>query len=200
MMSLNYVARQDVKDETSLVFLNEYENQTTRLNKILDGLLSLTKMSFNEDKKQLIDFEKIIDDCISSYKFLPNFSEVSFESDVASSIHYQAEWALINTVIQNLIENGIKYARLEDNKPKISIEVKQDEKQIHVKAMDNGIGMDQETVDKIFTMFFRVNRKIEGTGLGLHILKRAIERLNGSVRVESTLGEGTTFFISLPKT
>ena len=98
-----------------------------------------------------------------------------------------------------IIENGIKYARIEDNKPFISITVRDEGSKIIITTSDNGIGMDQETVDKIFTMFFRVNRTIEGTGLGLHILKRAIEKLNGEVDVESELGKGTTFQITLPK-
>ncbi|WP_420317793.1 ATP-binding protein [Ekhidna sp.] len=199
LMSLTYVAKLEVKDETSLRFIDDYEKQANRLNTILDGLLNLTKMSFNEDRKQEIDFEKIIYDCITSYKFLPNYDKVEFKIAVDPTIKYEAEWALVNTIVQNLIENGIKYARVEENNPFISISAKEENNKILISATDNGIGMDEETVDKIFTMFFRVNRKIEGTGLGLHILKRAIERLNGDVNVESKLGEGTTFTISLPK-
>ncbi|WP_425392784.1 tetratricopeptide repeat protein [Ekhidna sp.] len=199
LMSLNYVAKLEVKDETAIRFIDDYEKQANRLNTILDGLLRLTKMSFNEDSKQEIDFEKIIYDCIASYKFLANYEKVEFKIDVDQSIKFEAEWALINTIFQNLIENGIKYARIEDNEPFIALTVKQQGDEIIIDSTDNGIGMDQETVDKIFTMFFRVNRKIEGTGLGLHILKRATERLNGNVQVNSKIGEGTTFRITLPK-
>lgn len=199
LMSLNYVAKLEVKDQTALKFIDDYEKQANRLNTILDGLINLTKMSFNEDSKQEIDFEKIIYDCIASYKFLSNYELVEFKIDVAPPIKYEAEWALVNTIIQNLIENGIKYARVEDNKPYIAIKVAEMDGNIVVEASDNGIGMDEETVSKIFSMFFRVNRKIEGTGLGLHILKRAAERLNGEVSVASKLGEGSTFSITLPK-
>ena len=199
LMSLNYVAKLEVKDETALNFLDEYESQANRLNNILDGLLRLTKMSFNEDSKQEIDFEKIIYDCISSYKFLANYELVEFKIDVDPKISYEAEWALVNTIAQNLIENGIKYARIEDgNKPYISLSVEQLNNSIEIIAEDNGIGMDEKTIENIFVMFFRANRKIEGTGLGLHILKRAVERLKGTISAESKLGEGTTFKVILP--
>lgn len=198
LMSLSYVAKLDVKDETALKFINDYETQAGRLNNILDGLLNLTKMSFNEETKQAIDFQKIINDCVQSYKFLTNYDRVSFNIIVDTSIQYEAEWALVNAIFQNLIENGIKYARLEDNEPAIDITVKNQFDRILITASDNGIGMDEESVSKIFNMFFRVNRKIDGTGLGLHILKRAIEQLNGEVTVESTLGVGTRFQITLP--
>lgn len=200
LMSLNYVAKLEVKDESALKFLDEYEAQANRLNNILDGLLRLTKMSFNEDSKQGIDFEKIIYDCISSYKFLSNYELVEFKIDIAPNVKFEAEWALVNTIIQNLIENGIKYARVEEgNDPFISLSVQENGNNIEITATDNGIGMDEKTVENIFVMFFRANRKIEGTGLGLHILKRAVERLKGKISAESTLGEGTTFKIQLPK-
>ena len=64
---------------------------------------------------------------------------------------------------------------------------------------DNGIGMSEETQSKIFKMFFRANRKIQGTGLGLHILNRAIEKLSGVVKIESKLGVGSKFTVRLPK-
>ncbi|MFK7953938.1 MAG: ATP-binding protein [Ekhidna sp.] len=198
MMSLSYLAKIEVKDETASKFLTEYEGQATRLNTILDGLLTLTKMSFNTDSKQDIDFEKVIYDCIASYKFLDNFEEVEFKINVEHSIKYKAEWALINTIIQNLIENGIKYARIEDNTPLIEIDISTDNQNIHIQVKDNGIGMSEETQSKIFKMFFRANRKIKGTGLGLHILNRAIDKLDGSVKIDSELGVGSKFTVSLP--
>lgn len=199
MMSLSYLAKLEVKDETASKFLTEFEGQATRLNTILDGLLTLTKMSFNTDSKQDIDFEKIVYDCISSYKFLDNFKAVEFKINVTEGIALNAEWALVNTIIQNLIENGIKYARTEDNSPEITIDISADKHSIFISVADNGIGMSEETQSKIFKMFFRANRTIQGTGLGLHILNRAIEKLNGDIKLESELGVGSTFTVSLPQ-
>ena len=164
----------------------------------MDGLLNLTKMSFNTDSKQEIDFEKIVYDCISSYKFLDNYNSVEFKIKVQSKINFNAEWALVNTIIQNLIENGIKYARIENNKPEIDIDITRDENHIFINVKDNGIGMTEDTQSKIFKMFFRANRKIQGTGLGLHILNRAIEKLEGNVKLESKLGVGSKFTVTLP--
>lgn len=199
MMSLSYLAKFELEEEKALKFIGDYETQANRLNNILDGLLNLTKMSFNEDTKQTIDFEQIIQECIASYKFLENYDQVSFKIEVDQNIQYAAEWALINTIIQNLIENGIKYARTENNKPYINISVNETSSAINIKASDNGIGMDEETVKNVFSMFFRANRNIQGTGLGLHILKRAIEKLSGEVSIESELGKGSTFTVTLPR-
>lgn len=199
MMSLGQVAKFEVKDQEALKFFEEYDKQSARLNNILDELLRITKMSFStSDNKQEIDFEQIINDCIASYKYLENFEFVTFQIEV-EKFSYASEWSLINSIIQNLIENGIKYARPEDNEPSITVKVSLSGENVTICAIDNGIGMSEETVEQVFSMFFRVNRKIEGTGLGLHILKRAVEKLNGQVEVSSRLGEGSTFTVTLPK-
>ncbi|GAB4231914.1 MAG: hypothetical protein Tsb0034_04480 [Ekhidna sp.] len=197
MLSLGYVAQHEVKDETAKTFFKEYDKNANRLNNILDELLKLTKLTYEVDSKEIIDFEKIILDCINSYKYLENYDKVNFSVQV-ENVTYNAEWSLVNTIIQNLIENGIKYARLEDNSPAIYLTVARKDENILIIVKDNGIGMDEETVEKIFSMFFRVNRTIDGTGLGLHILKRAVEKLDGKVKVESALGKGTTFTVTLP--
>lgn len=199
MMSLNYLASEDVKDKTAQKYFDEYTNQAKRINNILDELMNLTKMVYGSEAKSEIDFEQLTYDCIASYKHLPNFEKVKFNVDIEENIHFKAEWALVNTIIQNLIENGIKYAKIEKNEPRIDISIAVQKKEIKISISDNGIGMSEDAQSKIFKMFYRANRKIEGTGLGLHIVHRAIEKLNGRVELESELEAGSTFRVFLPK-
>lgn len=199
MLSLNYLAQQDIKDKDALKYFEDYEKQAKRMNNILEELMRLTKLVYGTESKLEIDFEQITYDCINSFKLLPNFENVEFKIDIQPGIVYEAQWALVNTIIQNLIENGIKYARMEDNKPTIEIGITATDEEISIKVKDNGIGMSQEAQSKIFKMFFRANRTIEGTGLGLHIVNRAIEKLDGKVELESESGVGSTFHVTLPK-
>jgi signal transduction histidine kinase len=198
MMSLNYLALEDVKDETAQNYFKEYNNQANRINNILDELMKLTKMVYGSEAKTEIDLEKLVYDCIASFKYLPNYDEVEFNVDIDNNIQLEAEWALINTIIQNLLENGIKYTRPEES-PKISLSILNLDTDIKISISDNGVGLSKENQSKVFKMFFRANRKIEGTGLGLHIVNRTIEKLNGKVEIESELGVGSTFHIFLPK-
>ncbi len=198
MMSLGYLAKEDVKDETALKYLTEYSNQAKRVNDILDELMKLTKLVYGSEAKKEIDFEQLIYDCISSYQHLNNFEKIDFSVDIQENIFFEAEWALVNAIIQNLVENGIKYARQDDVKPKIEIIIRSDEESIIITVVDNGIGMSEEEQSKIFRMFFRANRTIEGTGLGLHILNRAVEKLNGKVELKSQIGKGSEFTVALP--
>lgn len=198
MMSLAYVAKMDIKDEIGRKHIDHFETMAGRLNTILDGLLTLTKTSYDKVHQEAVDFKQVVTDCIDSYQFLENYDKINFESSVDEGIDYVGDWSLVNTIIQNLVENGIKYARLEDNDPRIKISISKINDHIKIRVGDNGVGMDQETADNVFHMFYRVNRKIKGTGLGLHILKRAVERLQGEVSVTSKLGEGSEFVVTLP--
>ncbi len=199
MMSLNYLAQDDVKEEVARKYISEFAEQADRMNNILDSLMQLTKLAYSSEAKKEIDLEKLTYDCINSYKHLPNFDKVEFKIDIQSDIYYEAEWALVNTIIQNLIENSIKYARIEDNHPIIDISILEIDDEIEIKVSDNGIGMSEETQSKIFKMFFRVNRKIQGTGLGLHILNRAVDKLKGRISINSELGIGSHFKVTLPR-
>jgi len=199
MMSLSYLAKEDVSDETAQKYFDEYTNQAKRINNILDELMNLTKMVYGSESKSEIDFEQLVYDCIASYKHLQNFENVKFEVNIQENIEFEAEWALVNAIIQNLIENGIKYARIDNDQSKIEITITNSSNNIEISIADNGIGMSEDAQSKIFKMFYRADRRIEGTGLGLHIVNRAIEKLEGKVEVETELGVGSTFRVLLPQ-
>jgi signal transduction histidine kinase len=69
---------------------------------------------------------------------------------------------------------------------------------VRISFKDNGVGIHEEYIDKIFKMFFRANADSKGSGLGLYIVKSAIEKLRGTVHVQSALGSGTEFIITIP--
>ncbi len=197
MSSLSYLAKLEVTDEKALKFIDQYDQNLTRLNSILTELLNLARITYSEEEKDEINLKKLVNECIASFQYLDNFSRIQFNIKV-QEVGFKAEWSLVNSILQNLIENAIKYARIQDNQPIVSIAASQEGNEVIIKIIDNGIGLTKEDLEKVFKMFFRANRKIEGTGLGLHIVKRAVDQLNGKVEVESELNTGTTFTVWLP--
>jgi len=105
----------------------------------------------------------------------------------------------ISRVFQNLIANAIKFKGAEA--PRIHISSQQEGDKVVISVKDNGIGIEQKYFDRIFTIFQRLHSKEEypGTGIGLAICKRIIERHDGKIWVESELGVGTTFIFTLNK-
>jgi len=108
--------------------------------------------------------------------------------------------ALMKHVVMNLLANAIKYSSLSDN-PRIEISSRATKTDIIYSIQDNGVGFDMQYVGKLFRVFQRLhsNDQFEGTGVGLAIVQRIIHRHKGKVWAEGKVGEGATFYFSLPK-
>lgn len=198
LLGLDVVAREKITDPKTIAYLDQYKSQVLRINGILDSLIKITRISYDSDLKQAIDFQKLISDCINSYEYLPNFDLVKFQVEVDDQVELMAEWALVNTILQNLIENSIKYCRTDQPDALTTIRVSGNGTEVMIEVADNGRGMDDETQKNLFGMFYRADARIEGTGLGLYILYKSVEKLGGKTEIKSNLGEGSVFTIFLP--
>ena len=104
----------------------------------------------------------------------------------------------IGEIFRNLISNAIKYRKINGESCRVSIKVDVNSERALIVFKDNGIGISAENLSKIFEMFYRASEQSEGSGLGLYIVKNAVEKLEGLLSVKSKPGEGTTFEITLP--
>jgi signal transduction histidine kinase len=104
----------------------------------------------------------------------------------------------LTVIFNNLISNAIKYRDTAKDKPMVNIQGMISDESLVLYFKDNGIGISAEIGDRIFDMFFRATHQDEGSGLGLYIVKEAVEKLGGQISVESALGSGTTFKIIIP--
>lgn len=111
----------------------------------------------------------------------------------------KADRSLLNQVFQNLITNGFKFNRSTQRRVEVSLAGMQNG-ECEVCVRDNGIGIDPRYHDRIFKMFKRLHthKEFEGTGIGLAIVMKAVIKMKGSVRLESKVGEGSSFFVTLP--
>lgn len=198
LLGLDMIVSEEIKDATTQEYLGMYRVQIQRINQILDGLIKVTRMSHTTEKAERVEFEQLIEECLKSYQFMTNFGRIDFEVDIEENLDYRAEWALMNTIIQNLLENAIKYARIPKNNPKIVISAKEHKGYITLTVEDNGVGIAPEQQEQIFDMFYQSDRKQSGVGLGLYIIKRAIDQLEGKIQLESKPGVGSKFTVTLP--
>jgi hypothetical protein len=172
-----------------------YHAQVVRMNDIVMGLINLTEIKNTEKLKVVIDFNRLIDECVTSCQYLTNYGKISIEKKI-EVLDFKSEWAIINTILQNLIENAIKYSS--DESPFVKIVIRQSSATISILVEDNGQGIEVDHQDNIFKMFYRANNREQGSGLGLYILKRAVERLNGNIEFSSILNVGSSFTVTLP--
>lgn len=190
-------------NETQQELLKVIKEDSERLNVLIKDLLDLSRL---ESGKTHLKFEKnnikkIIETTVNSLKNLSENRNVKIEiKNVGSSLFVLADINKIILVLTNLITNAIKY-KSEKREGYIIIEAFKKEKNIIVSVEDNGRGIPEEYIEKIFNKFIQVKvsneGKIEGTGLGLSICKEIIKNHGGEIWVDSIFGKGSTFYFSL---
>ena len=147
-----------------------------------------------QEETAFLNFEEIIEDVKSSIHELISDSNAHISVDTTLSPEINISRKNLKSIIYNLISNAIKYCSTE-RPPEIEIRTEKIEDFTIMVVKDNGIGMDPNNIQKIFSLFKRLHSHVEGTGIGLYIVKRIIDNMGGKIEVESTVGEGSTFKI-----
>lgn len=142
------------------------------------------------------DLEEVIQEVTQNLSDMTG--KVRIEIDLTEKIILLTDPSRLRVILNNLISNAYKYHRLEQSDPYIKFSAKRNNNQMIIRIEDNGLGIEPDYHHKIFDMFFRASVKSEGSGLGLYIVKETLQKLGGSIWVESTPGKGSTFTFEIP--
>jgi signal transduction histidine kinase len=180
-------------------YFNVIQQSVLRLNKILEELMGLTKIKETPIEEKEIDFKRLLHQIRLNLVDMPNYEAVQWEVLIKTTLPIKADENLLRIIIQNLAENALMFARTQRNEPYLQITIENlATEQLLIKVKDNGQGIKAEALDKVFNMFYRASEASKGSGLGLYILKNALEKLKGSIEIETQFGRGTTFTVLLP--
>lgn len=180
-------------------YLHLIEKSVTKLDETIQEITDYSRNTRVEVSLEPVNFEAIIEEAIESLSFLEQAEKINITYRTLGDSRFLSDSSRLKMIFTNLISNAIKYAKPEEEGPSIFILVEQQEEGVIIRIKDNGIGIAKEHQEKIFNMFFRASSKSTGSGLGLYIVKEAVHKLGGTIRVESKLGEGTEFIIFLPE-
>lgn len=191
------------KFEEQKEFIGTINTEVIRLNKMVNDILDFSKLqSDTKLEKEKQNISNTIEKIIQSHKVLADEKNISItyiKEDNLPKVTYNSQ--SIERAISNLLTNAIKYSKC-DSRIKIRAEIAKNPKYLEVSVEDNGIGISPEHQKNIFERFYRIENQvhtIKGTGLGLHLVKIAIEKHHGGrVFVKSKLNEGSTFGFWLP--
>ncbi len=199
-MGLVNLAIMETNDEKVLEFLELIEKSNSRLEVILKDLFQLTRIRNAIVEPVQIDFHKLLNDIIDEVRYIEGFENTKLNLIIDDIDNFSCDIFIIRSVIQNIIENAIKYRDLSKayNSIKIHISDKGDHVQIEIE--DNGTGIIPNEVDKIFNMFHRSQERIRGTGLGLYIVKTSLDKIGGEIRVKTKIRKGSIFTVTFPYT
>jgi signal transduction histidine kinase len=144
-----------------------------------------------------IDFTSVIKDSIDSLKYMDDAEQVSSIVSIHAPHKFFSDDSRLKIIFNNIISNAVNY-RDKEKESFIKIDVRVEADKAILTFADNGIGIKKEFLEKIFLMFFRATADSKGSGLGLYIVKSVLDKLSGTISVDSTVGVGTVITIELP--
>ncbi|WP_085991716.1 two-component system histidine kinase PnpS [Oceanobacillus senegalensis] len=188
--------------ETANEFLKIIYNESDRLQLLIEELLTLSKLE--EENFQLvlhqINVEELIKDITTSFQMRAKDKNIDLSIVIEENLEFKADKDKVKQIIVNLLDNAINYT---SELGKITLNMTSTKDEVHIKVTDTGIGIDQESIPRIFERFYRVDkarsRNTGGTGLGLAIVKHIVDVHDGKIEIESEVDQGTTVHVYLPK-
>ncbi|WP_162426056.1 PAS domain-containing protein [Pontibacter pudoricolor] len=169
-----------------------------RFKKTISNLTDISKLQKGEAiESQLVNLPELIEEVTSDLGYLINESKAEVIVDYATCKSVSFSEKNLRSIVYNLISNALKY-RHSDRLPLIRITCQMDSGQFVLKIKDNGLGLSKQNKGKLFTMFRRFHDHVEGSGVGLYMVKRIVDNAGGKIEVETEEGVGTTFKVYLP--
>ena len=166
---------------------------------ILNDFLSLSKLEENRVEKRIVstNLEEFVKELKDEMHGLLKEGQSLECVNTSKTGEVFIDRNILKNILYNLLSNAIKYSP--EGKP-IFLKIEDDGEEMHIEVTDQGIGIPEEDQQFLFTRFFRAKNveNIQGTGLGLNIVKRYIQLMDGDIKFESTPGKGTSFFLKIP--
>ena len=179
-------------------YIHLMRRSVDRLDKFITQLAHYTRNNNMSVDYTNVNFRDLFSEVIESYRFLPNSEKIQFQLVIENEEESYSDTFRLRIILNSLVSNAIKYPDLTKRFPSVRVIFNSDRKRIRIKVADNGFGIEKEGLSKIFDMFKRATNKADGSGLGLYIVKKALEKLHGTIEVESEAGQGSTFSIDVP--
>jgi signal transduction histidine kinase len=198
MLGLVNLAKSESNPETLHQYHRMMEGAIHKLEDTLKEILDYSRNARQELRIEPVDFTKLINETLEKMRFMPDFDSLDVRVSVNEQIEFRSDLYRISVIFNNLISNGIKYLDKNRERSILKIEVVVDKERATIKFEDNGIGIDNALLPKVCDMFFRANTEKDGSGLGLYIVKEAVDKLKGKIEITSVHGQGTVFTLHIP--
>jgi PAS domain S-box-containing protein len=193
------IAQEDVKGPEAEQYFGLIERTINKMDDVLQGLLEVTWIKQGAMEYQVIYMRDLVQTILRSIEHSPGFHTVTIRVNIPDHCVLNSDLKMLNSILQNLMHNAIKYHREDGDDKWVSISVTETEKTMRISIKDNGPGIPITAQEKLFDMFFRASTKSQGSGLGLYIVKNSIEKMGGTVSLFSEVGIGSEFVVELPK-
>ncbi|WP_268036651.1 hybrid sensor histidine kinase/response regulator [Algoriphagus sp. PAP.12] len=201
LMSISGVsklAKMEVSDPNIMEYFEMIDSATTKLDDFIYKMLDFYRSTKIDHKVAEIDFKAVVGQQMEAYHAKFDLQHFHIDVQITQEDVFYSDESKIRVILNNLFSNSVQFQKRGEGEKRISLTVDVREGQALIMLEDNGIGIDERHRSDVFNLFTRATQKNVGTGLGLYMVKEAVEQLGGNIELESVLDEGTTFRVSLP--
>lgn len=195
---LNLFKTECAPGEKETQYLELMTRSINSLDKTLKDILDYSQNSRNEIEHTSIQLKEILDECFKTFFHIKGVDRVHREVSVQEKVPFFSDQYRVTMIIRNLISNALYYHDPDKDKPVLEVEAVVDATSLKLKVTDNGEGIGPDELPLVFDMFYRGSEKSRGAGLGLYITKEIVNRLGGTITVQSEKGVGTTVHVEIP--
>ena len=192
---INLAKLQKLEDDSTNYF-QMIESCVNKMDIFIHKIIEYYKGIRLDDVNELLDFHTLFADSIEMCNM--QNPQIVFEVAVDQPVPFYCDGFRLALILNNLVSNAVKYQREEEKNPKVSLSVQVSEEEAIIHIQDNGVGIIEDHLNKIFQIFFRSTDFKNGLGIGLYIVKEALTRIGGDISVKSTFGKGTEFTLVVP--
>ncbi|GJM29704.1 MAG: hypothetical protein DHS20C17_23390 [Cyclobacteriaceae bacterium] len=201
LMGLFNVVQSEFKEDSyEMEYFRHYHRSVQRLNKILHNLIDLTKIKEKDVMPSEVALDDIISDCLAAVSTSENFEKIHFKIRNEIDFKLNSDTSSLRTILFHLLENAVNFMQFDTPQPFVKLEIKHESSFLIIEVTDNGQGIKKELQSEVFNMFYRANERSTGSGLGLYIVRYAVEKLNGSIQLKSKELSGTKISVYIPYT
>jgi PAS domain S-box-containing protein len=197
VLGLINLAKLDSERDRIDDYFEKIEGRVRKLDEFVRSMLSYAKVSRAEVVTTEVNLEEMANSCIRELEYLDNFTKMQVTIMSKIKAPFKTDTMTLRLVFANIISNAYKYYN-----PAVRSQLKINMEVTALRATigftDNGIGIHKEHLNRIFEMFFRATERSEGSGLGMYIVKQAVDKLGGKINIDSEYGTGTTIRLVIP--
>lgn len=197
LLNLAKMEKEPVPDSIK-TYLDMMQERIGNLDLFIKDILDYSRNSRLDVSSDNVIIATLIDEVFETNKYLENTEHVELIAQIDKSLSCKIDKNRVFRILVNLVSNAIKYSDVSKTNSTVTVLASIESNTIVISVKDNGIGIREESKAKIFDMFYRATEMAEGSGLGLYITHEMVHKMNGSLRLDSVFGEGSTFTLRIP--
>ncbi|MFN7539685.1 MAG: hybrid sensor histidine kinase/response regulator [Bacteroidota bacterium] len=196
IMGILNMAKIDAKTDSAPKYLNMIEGCVQKMDLFIHKIIEYYKGIRLENEIEEVEFTVLFRDSIELNHMVN--PRIHFDMMVQQDVHFFTDAFRLSLIINNLVSNAVKYQRPNEEHPFVELKAEVNSREAVIEIRDNGVGIVPDHLNKIFDIFFRSSDFKNGLGIGLYIVKEALNRIKGKIEVSSEPGKGTQFKLIIP--